>query len=78
LISCRTSSPKTPWRPPTAWATLPWSAIVNWIVEALIQAEESGVTQANLAEMQQSDDLVIRRLLGTQGGYAQFIGLDDA
>ena len=27
-----------------------WAAIVNWTVEALIQAEESGVTQANLAE----------------------------
>ena len=25
-----------------------WAAVVTWIVEALIQAEESGVTQANL------------------------------
>jgi hypothetical protein len=55
-----------------------WAAIVNWTVEALIQAEESGVTQANLAEMKKSDDPVIRRLLGVQRGYGQFIGLDDA
>jgi general L-amino acid transport system substrate-binding protein len=55
-----------------------WAAIVNWTVEALIQAEESGVTQANLAEMKKSDDPVIRRLLGVQRGYWQFIGLDDA
>ena len=55
-----------------------WAAIINWTVEALIQAEESGVTQANLAEMKRSDDLVIRRLLGVQRGYGQFIGLDDA
>jgi general L-amino acid transport system substrate-binding protein len=55
-----------------------WAAIVNWTVEALIQAEESGVTQANVAEMRQSDDLVVRRLLGVQRGYGQFIGLDDA
>jgi len=55
-----------------------WAAIVNWTVEALIQAEESGVTQANLAEMKKSDDPVIRRLLGIQRGYGQFIGLDDA
>ena len=27
-----------------------WGTIVNWTVEALIQAEESGVTQANLAD----------------------------
>jgi general L-amino acid transport system substrate-binding protein len=55
-----------------------WASIVNWTVEALIQAEESGVTQANLAEMKKSDDPVIRRLLGVQRGYGQFIGLDDA
>jgi general L-amino acid transport system substrate-binding protein len=55
-----------------------WATIVNWIVDALIQAEESGVTQANLAEMKKSDDPVVRRLLGVQRGYGQFIGLDDA
>ena len=55
-----------------------WATIVNWTVEALIQAEESGVTRANVAEMQTSDDPVVRRLLGTQRGYGQFIGLDDA
>ena len=55
-----------------------WATVVNWTVEALIQAEESGVTQANLAEMKKSDDVVIRRLLGVQRGYGQFVGLDDA
>jgi general L-amino acid transport system substrate-binding protein len=57
-----------------------WGTIVNWTVEALIQAEESGVTQAVLAEMKmkKSDDVVIRRLLGIQRGYGQLIGLDDA
>jgi general L-amino acid transport system substrate-binding protein len=55
-----------------------WASVVNWTVEALIQAEESGVTQANLAEMKKSDDPVIRRLLGVQRGYGQFLGLDDA
>ena len=54
-----------------------WAAIVNWTVEALIQAEESGVTQTNLAEMKKSEDPVIHRLLGVQRGYWQFIGLDD-
>lgn len=57
-----------------------WGTIVNWTVEALIQAEESGVTQANLAgtKMKKSDDVVVRRLLGLQRGYGQLIGLDDA
>jgi len=55
-----------------------WATIVNWTVEALVQAEESGVTQENLAEMKKSNDPSIRRLLGVQRGYGQFIGLDDA
>ena len=55
-----------------------WATIVNWTVEALIQAEESGVTQANLAEKKKSDDEVIRRLLGVHRGYGQLVGLDDA
>jgi general L-amino acid transport system substrate-binding protein len=55
-----------------------WAAIVNWTVNALILAEESGVTKANLSEKLKSDDPVIKRLLGTQRGYGQFIGLDDA
>jgi len=38
-----------------------WTAIVNWTVEALIQAEESGVMQANLAEMKKSGDPVSGR-----------------
>jgi len=54
-----------------------WATIVNWTVEALIQAEESGVTQANLAEMKKSDDEVIRRLVGVHRGYGQYVGLDD-
>jgi len=57
-----------------------WATIVNWTVEALIQAEESGITQANVAEMKmkKSDDVVVRRLLGIQRGYGPLIGLDDA
>jgi general L-amino acid transport system substrate-binding protein len=55
-----------------------WAAIVNWTVESLIQAEESGVTQANLAAMKNSGDPVIQRLLGVQRGYGPYLGLDDA
>jgi general L-amino acid transport system substrate-binding protein len=36
------------------------------------------VTQANLVEMKQSDDEVVRRLLGVHRGYGQLVGLDDA
>jgi general L-amino acid transport system substrate-binding protein len=36
------------------------------------------ITQANVSEMKKSDDTVVRRLLGVQRGYGQFVGLDDA
>ena len=55
-----------------------WAAILDWVVNALIQAEESGVTQANVVSMKRSDDPAMARLLGTQHGYGQYLGLDDA
>jgi general L-amino acid transport system substrate-binding protein len=55
-----------------------FAAIVDWTVNALIQAEESGVTHSNIEAMKKSDDPVIARLLGTQKGYGQYLGLDDA
>lgn len=55
-----------------------WAAIVNWTVEALIQAEESGVGRDNLDVMKKSDDPVIQRLLGVHRGYGQYLALDDA
>ena len=55
-----------------------FAAIVNWTVEILIQAEESGLTQANIASAKKSDDVIVQRLLGTQRGYGQYLGLDDA
>jgi general L-amino acid transport system substrate-binding protein len=54
-----------------------WAAIVNWTMEVLIQAEESGITHANISEMKKSDDPTVRRLLGTQRGYWPLLGLDD-
>jgi general L-amino acid transport system substrate-binding protein len=41
-----------------------WAQAVNWAVMATVQAEELGITQANLDEMLQSDDPEILRFLG--------------
>jgi general L-amino acid transport system substrate-binding protein len=55
-----------------------WAAVVAWTMYALIQAEESGVTQANVGAMKTgSSDAVVQRLLGAQRGWSQSIGLDD-
>ena len=54
-----------------------WSAVVDWAMQALILAEEAGVTQANVLEMAKSEDIDKQRLLGTQRGWGQFLGLSD-
>jgi len=54
-----------------------WARIVDWSVEILIEAEEEGVTQANVAEMKKSEDPLVQRLLGTHHGWWQSIGLED-
>jgi general L-amino acid transport system substrate-binding protein len=51
--------------------------IVRWTMYAMYQAEESGVTQANVAEMQKSTNPDIRRLLGAEGDMGKALGVDN-
>jgi len=54
-----------------------WSAIVDWTMQALIEAEENGVTQANVQEQKKTGTMTAQRLLGSQRGWGSFLGLDD-
>jgi general L-amino acid transport system substrate-binding protein len=54
-----------------------WFAIVKWMVYALIEAEEKGVTSGNVDQMKESQDPVIQRLLGTSGDMGAMLGLDN-
>jgi general L-amino acid transport system substrate-binding protein len=53
-----------------------WLDIVRWSVFALIEAEELGITQANVEESLSSDNPAVRRLLGQAGDHGPFMGLD--
>ncbi len=55
-----------------------WGDIVRWTLNALIAAEELGITSANVAEMSSApgDNPEINRLLGTEGDLGAMIGLD--
>ena len=55
-----------------------WGDIVRWTLNALIIAEEKGITAANVADMAASagKDPEINRLLGTEGEYSAMIDLD--
>ena len=54
-----------------------WGDIVRWTLNALITAEELGVTSANMAEMASgTNNPEINRLLGTEGTLGEMLGLD--
>lgn len=53
-----------------------WFDIVRWTVFALIEAEELGITQANVEQMLTSQNPAIRRLLGVSGDHGPMMGLD--
>ena len=54
-----------------------WGDIVRWSLNALITAEELGVTSANMAEMAAgTNNPEINRLLGTEGNLGEMLGLD--
>ncbi len=55
-----------------------WFNVVKWVVFGIIQAEESGITSANAADLATSStDPVVLRLLGTEGGLGSYLALSD-
>jgi len=54
-----------------------WFDIVKWTVQALLQAEEFGITSANVDEMLKSENPAIQRFLGVTPGMGKALGLDE-
>jgi general L-amino acid transport system substrate-binding protein len=54
-----------------------WRDIVTWVIYALIEAEEKGITQKNVDEMAKSEAPDIKRMLGTTPGMGKSLGLDE-
>lgn len=55
-----------------------WADVVRWSLNALIAAEELGVTSANVAELgaAPTDNPEVNRLLGTEGELGAMLGLE--
>ena len=51
--------------------------VVKWVSYGLIQAEEFGVTQANVDEQVSSESADVRRFLGAEGDLGEQIGLPN-
>lgn len=54
-----------------------WLDIVNWSIQALLNAELHGITQANIDEMMASEDPRVKRFLGVEPGNGKALGLED-
>ncbi|MBP0009497.1 MULTISPECIES: amino acid ABC transporter substrate-binding protein [unclassified Roseofilum] len=54
-----------------------WFDVVKWVTYGLIEAEELGITQANVEESKGSEDPTIRRFLGVEGDLGTGLELDN-
>ncbi|WMS45154.1 amino acid ABC transporter substrate-binding protein [Acuticoccus sp. MNP-M23] len=70
---------KEPLGPVTRHGDSEWSDVVRWTLNALIIAEEKGITKENVEEMASKPveelDPEVARLLGVDGGYGEMMGL---
>jgi general L-amino acid transport system substrate-binding protein len=55
-----------------------WFNVVKWSYFALLNAEELGVTKANVDEQLNSQNPEVRRLLGKEGTFGADIGISNA
>lgn len=52
-----------------------WFDIVKWVLFAMVNAEEMGLTQKNIDEALTSDKPDVRRFVGTEGKFGEHLGL---
>ena len=52
-----------------------WFTVVKWALFAMVNAEELGITQANVDSMMTSTNPAIKRFVGTEGSYGEQLGL---
>ena len=66
---------KEPLGPAVRHGDAQWFDIAKWVLYALINAEELGITQKNIDEMTKSTNPDVKRFIGTEGNYGEQLGL---
>ncbi|WP_114392176.1 amino acid ABC transporter substrate-binding protein [Oleisolibacter albus] len=54
-----------------------WKDIATWTLYALLEAEERGITAANVDQQTKNTDPNVQRLLGVTGDMGKMLGLDN-
>lgn len=52
-----------------------WLAILRWTLNAMVAAEEAGITGGNVEVMKDAQSVEVRRLLGVEGDLGRHLGL---
>ncbi|MDQ4137213.1 MAG: amino acid ABC transporter substrate-binding protein [Pseudomonadota bacterium] len=68
---------KEPLGPSVRQGDSQWADLVRFVHNAMLNAEELGVTKANVDQMKNSANPEIKRLLGTEGKFGESIGLTE-
>ena len=68
---------KEPFGPVVRHGDDQWFDVVKWTLFALINAEDLGITKANVDEMLKSSSPEVRRVLGVEGGAGESLGLTN-
>jgi general L-amino acid transport system substrate-binding protein len=67
---------KEPLGPSVRQGDSQWFTIVRWVHFALLNAEEAGITKANVDKMLESTNPDVRRILGKEGEFGKGISLN--
>ncbi len=68
---------KEPLAPAVRHGDNQWADIVRWTHYAMLNAEEAGITKANVDQMKTSDNPDVKRILGTEGKFGEPVGLTN-
>src|SRR4249920_1517917 len=68
---------KEPLAPAARHGDNQFADIVRWAFNAMLQAEEYGITSKNVDEMLKSDNPSIKRILGVTPGMGKALGVDE-
>ncbi len=68
---------KEPLAPLTAHGDDQWTDVVTWVVNSTMEAEELGITSANIGEFAGGENPVVQRLLGETGELGSLLGLSN-
>jgi general L-amino acid transport system substrate-binding protein len=68
---------KEPFGPMVRQGDDTWLGVVRWSLNAMLEAEEYGITSKNIPEMQKSTNPNVQRILGVTPGMGKALGVDD-